>query len=226
MAQAADEKGKHLQQHVEPFACIKGKNGKAEASAEVQQLANSIAIALSNVKTFDQQGGGKPPPPSDDVKQIWTAGQWVWKAGKWIFAVLAAGAYAGIIYQQFVAGNATKDDIEKIFETHSQDGEAHPELKTAIDHNTDKLEFVGDGVNVLVKTASEEVELKHKLNLLEKYNAEYRSAMAEYAADKSLGRSVRRPKKDPEHIQLEADIERMLNENGSSLKEYLESLKN
>jgi len=125
MAQPADKKEEHLQEHVEPFACIKGKNGKAEASAEVQQLANSIAIALSNVKTFEQQGGGKPPP-SDNIKEVWTAGQWVWKAGKWIFAILAAGAYAGIIYQQFVAGNATKDDIERIFEGHSQDVAAHP----------------------------------------------------------------------------------------------------
>ncbi len=126
--------------------------------------------------------------------------EWIGNIAKWVGGVVLLVFTGGVAYQQFVSGNATQADIGD-YDTKT----VQPLIERVETVETD-LKTVKAGVNTLVSSEQKRAELEQEKALLDAYRAEYQEALSEYAADKAAGRRSERPRKDPEHIKLEAKL--------------------
>lgn len=136
-----------------------------------------------------------------------------WKGIKWAFGILVGGSAAifafGVTVNQYVGGNATKDDlsgsVEKAIGIHERDFGA---LSKEVGQNSKDITGVKVGVDTLVEQASAESDVNEAKRKLNAYQEEYDLEFAEYAAEKASGnRRIKRPKKRAEMIQAELDLE-------------------
>lgn len=123
----------------------------------------------------------------------------------WAFTAAIGGVAififgAGIAYQQFMGGNATKADIE----THKHE-DLEP-VQEDVAQIKEDLEPVKEGVKSLVDVQEKEHKVKKLKRQLERHDKEYQEALQEYTADKAAGQRSSRPRKTAEHIRLEAEV--------------------
>lgn len=135
------------------------------------------------------------------------------KAMKWAAGILVGGATAifafGATVNQFVGDNATKVDlssaVQKAIEIHERD---FGMISKTVGQNSKDISEVKTGVSTLVDQAAAENDVAEAQRILDAYQEEYDLDFAEYAAEKASGnRRIKRPKKRPEMIQAELDLE-------------------
>ncbi len=119
----------------------------------------------------------------------------VWKVLAWAGGIVGAVFAAGIGYQQFMGGNATKGDVAELIEVH--EAVPHGGTQTQIDKVNERLEPIEKGVNTLLSDNDERQKREKEQQLLDHYRAEY---------EECLGRRRGSCRKQPDHIKLEAEI--------------------
>ena len=127
---------------------------------------------------------------------------WAFIGGLFAVAMLIFGV--GVSYQQFMGGNATKNDIEE----HVAD-DLEP-VRADVKAIQDDLVPVKTGVEILVKTQEDEHAVKKLKRKLNRYDKEHSNSLAEDTADKAARRPAGpRPKKSPAHIDLEDKVQEL-----------------
>lgn len=118
----------------------------------------------------------------------------VWK----VLSVVATGVVAlfgaGMVYQQFLGGNATKADIEK----HAKE-ELEP-VKVQVEKHTEMIEGVSYGVDKLVRKAEAERGVARAQQVVDMYSQEYEEALSEWMSN---GKHGPKPTKREEWVQAE-----------------------
>ena len=130
--------------------------------------------------------------------------QWFANIAKWIGGVVLLVFTGGVAYQQFVSGNATRDDLG------TYDSDTVQPLIKRVEVVESDVATVKSGVTSLVQAEKDRSEIERQKALLDAYRADYQEALSEYTADKAAGRWSERPRKDPEHIELEAELKKKL----------------
>ena len=134
------------------------------------------------------------------AKDVKTAADWI----KWVFGILLGAVAliftAGVVYNQFITENATKDDLSIHINNDLKPVKA-------------EVSEVKKGVNELLqiemiraKKEADGAELRTQRRRLEAYRADYQERLAEYTASKASGKRATKPRKEPEHVTLEAEL--------------------
>ena len=168
---------------------------------------NTQILMTRRPLTVSSENGGAAVETDEDIQiaagikkgKVW------WKVLAWIFGVLATIATAvfgaGVAYQKYIGGNATKGDIEKL------EAERVAPLEKRVETLDDGMGKVSRGVESLVKTQDQEKEMKKVKRRLDRHDKQYQEALQEYTADKAARRPAGpRPQKAPEHIDLEEEV--------------------
>lgn len=125
------------------------------------------------------------------------------RAGK-VLGVLAAIVVvifgAGVGYQQFLGGNATKSDIVDHMEK-----DLVP-VRVQVRKNTDAIEGVQGGVTTLLNRGEAEVKVEEAQQVADEYRQEHEERITEWAAAKAAGKRRTKPEKRKELVEAERDV--------------------
>lgn len=134
-------------------------------------------------------------------------GPW-WSVVQWAVGSAAAVFVAGMTWNQFQIDNATVETVQEAVDLRVKPVELRV---TAVEKKIDKT---SQGVTSLLMEREEakadeakEAERRKQERLLEAYRSEYQELLQEYTADKAAGRKAQRPRKDPRHVELEAELD-------------------
>lgn len=130
-------------------------------------------------------------------------GPWhkAWKAIAVVGGIVAAIFGAGAAYQQFLGGNATKQDIAE----HTAN-DLGP-VKRKVEENTTAIQGVQVGVDKLNERGAAESKVKEAQRVVDKWRQEHDENIAEWVADKAAGRRRKKPEKRPELVAAELALE-------------------
>jgi hypothetical protein len=126
----------------------------------------------------------------------------VWKALSIVAAGVAFLFGAGMAYQQFLGGNATKADIQKHVT------EEFTPVKVQVDKHTEMIENVGSGVNRLVKHAEAERLVEEAQQTFDIYTKEHEEKLAEWTVAKHAGKHLAKPQRRTELVDAEKALKR------------------
>lgn len=127
--------------------------------------------------------------------------QKVWKGLGILAGIVAAIFGAGVAYQQFMGGNATKDDIKTELKSHV-DNDLVP-VREQVVVNTQTLHAVSSGVDKLVRLADAETKVQKAQQVVDAYQRDHEEKITDWMAAKAAGRHPAKPEKRPELVQAE-----------------------
>ena len=173
------------------------------AVTQLQGLVNQLMGGLPPDQRSQVQQQGEFQKAVESYEKSLKPWSKVWKALGVLAAIVAVIFGAGVAYQQFLGGNATKADIVDHMEK-----DLVP-VKVQVEQNTKAITGVQEGVTTLLNRGEAEAKVEEAQQVLDIYRQEHEDRIAEWAAAKAAGRTRRpRPQKRPELINAEVEVQK------------------
>lgn len=168
---------------------------------QMQGSMNTLISALTPEQRVKLQQGAEFRTAIDNYEKTLKPWHKAWKAIAVVGGIVAAIFGAGAAYQQFLGGNATKDDIAA-----HKTNDLEP-VKEEVKKNTEAINGVKVGVDRLNRRGEAEAKVKDAQRVVDKWRREHDENIAEWVADKAAGRRRKKPEKRPELVEAELALE-------------------
>ena len=178
----------------------------SQSITALQGSVNTLMGMLTPEQQIFLRGRSEFKQAADNYEESVTPKSRAWKIVKWGGGILLGSTVAifgaGVAWNQTVANNATKADIEDHTTT-----ELAP-VKVQVEKNTTTISGVKVGVDSLVNLGRAEAVVDEAQQVAEEYRQEHREKITEWAASKAAGHRVKKPERRKELVDAELEVRR------------------
>lgn len=170
------------------------------ALSQLQGSMNTLVAAMSPEQQVRLHQREEFQQAVDSYEKSLKPWHLVWRVIGFVLGGVGIIFAAGVGYQQFLGGNATKADI-----TEHAEIELVP-VRVQVRKNTKSITGVQGGVDTLLRRGEAEAEVEEAQQVAEVYRQEYDELITEWAASKAAGKKRAKPSKRKELIEAELAV--------------------